>query len=100
MNIRQGWIKRGPSGVIGTNKPDAAATVKLMLEDYAEGKLLSPSQPSPEAALAFVAQKQPKYVTYADWQKIDEVERAKGEEQGRPRVKFATIEEMLAVVGK
>lgn len=95
-----GWIKRGPSGVIGTNKPDAAETVKLMLEDFAAGKLLSPSQPSPEAALTLIEQKQPKFVTYADWQKIDAVECAKGEEQGRPRVKFTTVEEMLAVVGK
>ena len=95
-----GWIKRGPSGVIGTNKPDAAETVVAMLADREEGKLLSPSNPAPEDALALIAAKQPRYVTYEDWQKIDEVERAKGEEQGRPRVKFTTVEEMLAVVGK
>ncbi len=95
-----GWIKRGPSGVIGTNKPDSAATVKLMLEDMAIGQLLSPSNPSPDDVLTFIHSQQPRYVTYADWQEIDAAEQAAGAVNGRPRIKFASVEEMLAVVGK
>ena len=95
-----GWIKRGPSGVIGTNKPDAVETVVHMLEDAQAGKILRPAHPQADAAAAFIAEKQPRFVTYDDWLKIDEVEVAKGREQNRPRVKFTSVEEMLAVVGK
>ena len=95
-----GWIKRGPSGVIGTNKPDAAETVVAMLEDYHDGKLLNPPQPAAAAAEAFLQEKQPRYVTYADWQKIDATELSKGEADGRVRVKFTTVEEMLELIGK
>ncbi|MDM8527747.1 FAD-dependent oxidoreductase [Anaerolineales bacterium HSG24] len=92
-----GWIKRGPSGIIGTNKPDAVATVKLMMEDLAAGKTLTPAHPTAAEAEAFVKQQQPQYFTYEDWLKLDEAELAKGKEQGRPRVKFTKIEDMLAV---
>ena len=95
-----GWIKRGPSGVIGTNKPDAVETVVHMLEDLQADKVLHPAHPKADAAEAFIAEKQPRFVTYDDWLKIDEIEVAKGQEQGRPRVKFTDVEEMLAVVGK
>ncbi len=95
-----GWIKRGPSGVIGTNKPDASETVVVMLEDFHNGVHLNPAQPSAEDAEALIQAKQPRFVTYADWQKIDAAELAKGEAEGRVRVKFTTVEEMLALVGK
>lgn len=95
-----GWIKRGPSGVIGTNKPDAVETVVHMLEDLQADKVLHPAHPEAAAAEAFIAKKQPRFVTYDDWLKIDEIEVARGKEQGRPRVKFTDVEEMLAVVGK
>src|SRR5207244_11191107 len=54
-----GWIKRGPSGVIGTNKPDAAETVACMMEDRSEGRLLRPEAPSYEAVEALLRQRQP-----------------------------------------
>ncbi len=90
-----GWIKRGPSGVIGTNKPDAAETVEAMVEDLGDGAILSPGRPDPAAAEAMVRQRQPLAVTYEQWRRLDsqEVERGKG--VGRPRVKFTTVEEML-----
>ncbi len=91
-----GWIKRGPTGVIGTNKPDAGETVGCMLDDLADGKLLDPAQPGAASALEMVSRQQPDYFTYQDWQRIDELEVARGEAQGRPRVKFTTIEELLA----
>lgn len=95
-----GWIKRGPSGVIGTNKPDALETVTCMLTDLEEGVTSQPSNCSPDAAAAFIAQKQPNYFSYADWLKVDEIEIAKGQAVGRPRVKLFTVEEMAAAIGK
>lgn len=95
-----GWIKRGATGVIGTNKPDAVETVDCMLDDVAAGKFLQPQHPEPEAATELVRQRQPHFFTYEDWLKIDELEVARGKEQGRPRVKFVSPEEMLAALGR
>ena len=93
-----GWIKRGPSGVIGTNKRDAVETVKAMLEDLALGKLPSPAHPEPATLESFVRQRQSAMITYADWQRINQLEIARGEPQGRPRVKFTSTEEILAAL--
>ncbi len=95
-----GWIKRGPSGVIGTNKPDALETVHCMLEDLAQDKVLDPDAPEVEAARELVRKRKPGYFSYEDWKKLEalEIERAKG--TGRPRVKFTSIQEMLAALGK
>ncbi len=95
-----GWIKRGPSGVIGTNKPDAVETVTHMLTDLADGKILQPANPTVDAAIAFVAERKSDYFTYADWQKLDALELANGKAAGRPRVKFTNVEEMKTAVGK
>ena len=95
-----GWIKRGPSGVIGTNKPDAVETVACMVEDLARGRLLAPSEPEPGAALALVSQRQPHYISWSDWQRLDALEVAHGRVSGRPRVKFTRVEEMLAALGR
>ncbi len=95
-----GWIKRGPSGVIGTNKPDAVETVTHMLTDLADGRILQPANPTVDAAIAFVTEKKPDYFTYADWQKLDALELENGKKAGRPRVKFTNVEEMKAAVGK
>jgi ferredoxin--NADP+ reductase len=95
-----GWIKRGPTGVIGTNKPDAAETVECMLEDLAHGKVLEPANPAAAAAEALVRQRQPNYFSYADWQKLDAIEVARGRAQGRPRVKLTSIEEMLSALNR
>ncbi|PJF40883.1 MAG: NADP oxidoreductase [Phototrophicales bacterium] len=90
-----GWIKRGPSGVIGTNKPDAQETVKMALEDVALGKTLQPSHPDPESIEKLLAERNIQYVTYADWQILDEIERKRGEAVGRPRLKFTRVADML-----
>jgi ferredoxin--NADP+ reductase len=95
-----GWIKRGPTGVIGTNKPDAAETVECMFEDLALGAVLEPTRPEASAAEALVRQRQPSFVSYPDWLKLDALEVERGRAQGRPRVKFTRIEEMLAALGR
>ena len=95
-----GWIKRGPSGVVGTNKPDSVETVNCMLEDLASGQLLNPSQPEARCVEDRVKERQPQYFTYADWQRLDEMEVARGKAQGRPRIKFTSVEAMLAALGR
>ncbi|HEV8306140.1 MAG TPA: FAD-dependent oxidoreductase [Methylomirabilota bacterium] len=95
-----GWIKRGPTGVIGTNKPDAAETVACMLEDLARGAILRPAHPEPAAVEALVRQRQPHYFSYADWRRLNELEVARGQPAGRPRIKFTRVEEMLAALGR
>jgi ferredoxin/flavodoxin---NADP+ reductase len=95
-----GWIKRGPSGVIGTNKPDAAETVGCMVEDVDRGRLLAPTERESGAALALVQQRQPHWISWADWQRLDALEVERGRASGRPRVKFTRVEEMLAALGR
>jgi ferredoxin--NADP+ reductase len=91
-----GWIKRGPSGVIGTNKPDAAETVDFMLKDLAQGKVLEPSSQAADSIERLIGKRQPDYFTYEDWQYLDELEKDRGASIGRPRVKFTRIAEMIA----
>jgi len=95
-----GWIKRGPTGVIGTNKPDAAETVQGMLEDAAAGRLLTPAEPGADAAERLINERQPQWFSYANWLKVNETEVAKGRAGGRPRVKLARVDEMLAIAGR
>lgn len=95
-----GWIKRGPSGVIGTNKPDAVETVNLMLEDMRSGRTIAPEMPDRDAAETFIREKQPKCFSYPDWLKLDALEVKNGEAIGRPRLKFTSIEDMLAATQK
>lgn len=95
-----GWIKRGPTGVIGTNKPDAAETVANMREDVARGVVLSPSDPRADAVETFVQERQPDAFSYRDWAKLNAIEVARGRAADRPRVKFTRLEEMLAALGR
>ena len=90
-----GWIKRGPSGVIGTNKPDAQETVKLMLEDSISREPCE--HRNPESIVELLKQRDVDFVDFERWQRIDAHERAEGDTQGRPRVKLATVEGMLKV---
>jgi ferredoxin--NADP+ reductase len=90
-----GWIKRGPSGVIGTNKKDGTETATGMLEDVAASSVLDPRSPDPAAIDALVRARQPLLVTYEDWARLDGLELSKGEQTGRPRVKFTSRAEML-----
>lgn len=95
-----GWIKRGPTGVIGTNKPDAAETVDCMLKDAAAGRTLMPDRPDPAAIEALVRRRQPHLFTYDDWLRLNELEIARGQALGRPRLKFTCIEDMLAALAR
>jgi ferredoxin--NADP+ reductase len=90
-----GWIKRGPTGIIGTNKKDAAETVALLLEDAEAGRLTHRPEVTAEAVDSLLAEREIPAVLYAGWTSIDELERAAGEKLGRPRVKFRTWNELL-----
>ena len=87
-----GWIKRGPTGVIGTNKPDGETAAQQILEDVGAG-----SKPGRDALAALLAERGVRIVDYADWQKIEaaEIAAAVGE---APRRKFVTVPEMLATL--
>jgi ferredoxin--NADP+ reductase len=90
-----GWIKRGPTGIIGTNKRDAQETITTLLEDLDAGNLAVPSDPDRESMEALLAERQPEAVSYAGWQAVDRAERDAGEPHGRPRVKLCSFEELL-----
>ncbi len=89
-----GWAKRGPSGVIGTNKPDAVATVNSMIEDLPT----LPAAPDDGDIEELLRERNIEYVTYAGWKLLDEYEVATGAPQGRPRVKVTRVSEMLAII--
>jgi ferredoxin--NADP+ reductase len=96
-----GWIKRGPTGIIGTNKPDSQETVEAVLADLAAGRLDKPVPP--RAVLeSLLDERKRDHVSYADWQLIDELERERGQAApgGPPRLKFSRIEEMLHALGE
>jgi ferredoxin--NADP+ reductase len=95
-----GWIKRGPSGVIGTNKKDAADTVARMLEDAEAGGLNAPVDADRDAVEAWLRERVPDHVTWEGWRAIDEHELGLGEPHGRPRVKLVRVAEMLEIVGR
>jgi ferredoxin/flavodoxin---NADP+ reductase len=88
-----GWIKRGPSGVIGTNKKDATETIALLVEDAQAGKL----PPRGEGTLEdLLSERGVDAILYAGWEAIDRAERGAGEPHGRPRIKLATWDDLLA----
>jgi len=90
-----GWAKRGPSGLIGTNKPDAAATVARMLEDRAALEAGGAADRDADAVPELLAARGVRSVTFADWRELDRLECERGRSRGRPRVKLCGIEEML-----
>lgn len=93
-----GWIKRGPSGIIGTNKPDAYETADHLLEDAAANHILTPTNPTREAVESLLAERNIPYVTYEDWKILDQLEVERGAAIGRPRVKFTVVDEMLSAL--
>jgi ferredoxin/flavodoxin---NADP+ reductase len=95
-----GWIKRGPTGVIGTNKPDAAETVACMLEDWSRDLYGPAPHASALAAEHMIRDRQPKYVSFADWQRLNAIEVQRGKARGRPRVKFTRVDDMLSALGR
>jgi ferredoxin--NADP+ reductase len=91
-----GWIKRGPRGIIGTNKPDSQETVRMLLDDLAQGRLDKAEVPSRAVLERLLAERRHDFVSYDDWQLIDLLEQERGRASGdRPRVKFSRVEEML-----
>ncbi|MBK9749139.1 MAG: FAD-dependent oxidoreductase [Chloroflexi bacterium] len=93
-----GWIKRGPSGIIGTNKPDSQETIDQALEDAKAGSSFTPSAPSRAAVEGVLRERGVDFISFAEWQKLDEAEVANGTASGRPRVKFSRVDDMLNVV--
>jgi ferredoxin/flavodoxin---NADP+ reductase len=89
-----GWIKRGPTGVIGTNKKDATESVDLLLEDAEAGAW--PGRERDDALESILAERGVEVVMYAGWEAIDAAERASGADRGKPRVKLCSWEELVA----
>ncbi|WP_369409097.1 FAD-dependent oxidoreductase [Deinococcus arboris] len=92
-----GWIKRGPSGVVGTNRKDATDTVAHLLADAKAGALPGAAQSTREAVDALLASKGVHVYTFADWQVLDAHELAEGKTLGRPRAKVVHREAMLGL---
>jgi ferredoxin--NADP+ reductase len=92
-----GWIKRGPTGILGTNKRDAEETVACLADDLATGVLARPANPAREQIDALLAERAPDIVTVEGWRAIDGLERARGRDEQRPRVKLASRDELLSV---
>jgi ferredoxin--NADP+ reductase len=91
-----GWIKRGPSGVIGTNKKDAQETIDHLFEDLAADRIPEPAEAGAASIEELLAERKPDaVVSYQGWEAIDAAEKSRGEPLGRPRVKFCRIEEMV-----
>jgi ferredoxin--NADP+ reductase len=94
-----GWIKRGPSGIIGTNRADSVATVKALTDDLENG-IVSGDKPGDDAALQLLNDQNVNFVSFTDWQKIDASEIARGEPKGKPREKYTYIQEMLDLISQ
>ena len=92
-----GWIKRGPSGVIGTNKKDAADTVARILEDVDAGRVGETAAAARDDVDAWLRERVPSVVMWGGWEAIDRRECGDGAPQGRPRVKLVRVREMLEV---
>ncbi len=93
-----GWIKRGPTGVIGTNRADSIATVKAMLEDV-DGINPETKKLGGEGAIELLRERGVRHVSFADWKKIDQSEIERGARKGKPREKFTRVDEMLKILG-
>ena len=90
-----GWIKRGPTGILGTNKRDAEETVGRLAEDLRSGVLVTPPNPAREQIDNLLSERKPDLVTVDAWRGIDREELERGSQQRRPRVKLASREELL-----
>ena len=93
-----GWAKRGPSGVIGTNKPDAVSTVAAMTADLATLPGIADDRRDPALIERLVRERKPEYVNWQSWKVLDRFELQQGAAQGRPRVKVTRVPEMLEII--
>ncbi len=92
-----GWIKRGPTGVIGSNKSDSQETVDTLIADLSEAQLSDFDENHSRRLAEWLVERQPKVITDDHWRLIDEYERSAGEPHGRPRVKLTSVAEMLRI---
>ncbi|HET6736435.1 FAD-dependent oxidoreductase [Mycobacterium sp.] len=92
-----GWIKRGPTGVIGSNKRDSQETVDTLLADLQGASLADFGEDHSQTLVEWLLERQPKVVTDDHWKLIDEYERSAGEPHGRPRVKVTSVAELLRI---
>lgn len=92
-----GWIKRGASGVLGTNKTDGSETVACLIEDIPT--LPNCNIPSTDEVKALLQERKVRWVSYDDWKKIDSEERSRGEVAGKPREKFCNVNDILEFLG-
>jgi ferredoxin--NADP+ reductase len=91
-----GWIKRGPTGILGTNKRDADETIACLAEDLRAGALPEPPKPGRDSIDALLAERKPGHVTADGWHAIDAAELERGRDERRPRVKLASRDELVA----
>ena len=92
-----GWIKRGPTGVIGSNKKDSQDTVDTLLSDISGADLADVDADHSEKLVEWLLERQPKLITDDHWRLIDEYERTAGQPHGRPRVKLTSVAELLRI---
>lgn len=95
-----GWIKRGPSGVIGTNKKDSGETVDCISEDIEKESINIPEDPDPDSITELLRERDCEYVTYEDWLRLDALEIERGKALGKPRLKFTKIEDIMEALKK
>ena len=93
-----GWIKRGPTGVIGTNKQDAVETVHRMLETFLQEKIERRQKTDSPGIDSLLKERNVEYVSFEDWQILDKYETDVGQSQERPRVKVTSIEKMMEII--
>jgi len=95
-----GWIKRGPTGVIGTNKTDSGETVKCIIDDISNNKFNNPEVDDSKSIETLIKERSPNFINYEQWQKVDQSEIERGQELGRPRLKYTDVYEILDVAKK
>ncbi|MFH1725351.1 MAG: FAD-dependent oxidoreductase [Elusimicrobiota bacterium] len=93
-----GWAKRGPSGLVGTNRACSVATVKALLEDVRRKEAPCDPDRTPEAAEKMLRSRQPELVSFQDWKVLDRLEIERGKAKGKVREKFSRVTEMLAAL--
>ncbi len=91
-----GWIKRGPTGIIGTNREDSVATVNSLLADLPSFE--ATVKPGADGLMAILRERGVRVVSYTDWQRIDAAEVKRGAAVDKPREKFTSVQEMLVVL--
>lgn len=91
-----GWIKRGPTGIIGTNRADSVETVELIFEDLSKARVTP--KPGAAALRDALCARGERIVSYGEWQKIDVAERGRGQVRDKPREKYTLVSEMIAAI--